>query len=219
MREYVQNKMNDELLQSLQQLQPAAADLDRDELMFRAGFQAASKAAGEAFPAAGRLAPRGLSDKSPALWKATTGLMTAATVALAIALARQEPASNAPPVAETAPPVAPTTAENEITEPEAETPPELPPAVSYKNPLLAADPSRNYLALRAAVLTRGVDAWPIYVDNSGGSTTSENRPAPTLYELRNQYLPTSVDRAVEPPEPDETSRTNTSSINLLESVI
>lgn len=166
---------NDDIESALAGLALTAPQIDRDALMYRAGYQAALGLAS--------------SRKTIRLWQSSTALMAAASVALAVTL-WQRPTPEPLPQFVDAPPTAPSEesiAESEVPQPEpiavAQTP-DL-PAV---DPLLLADPSKNYLALRAVVLRRGVDAWTVESTSSSNTEAAPSRPS-TVRGMMDELLP------------------------------
>ena len=196
--------MTDEQIEArLASLLPIEPKVDRDQLMYRVGFEAGIRSI-TAEPVAEPVTRRPTIN----LWQATTGAMTAATVVLAVMLARQPSTSDSPAMVRVDSSVAPAGDGNPLADP-------LPavavlefadvqtaPIPAYTPPAVLGDPSTNYLALRAAVLARGLDAWPFLPDRSGPAVLrrSDDTPPPTIYQLREEYLP----RSSTPPEKEAT---------------
>lgn len=209
MRENDEVRMtNDEIESLLCSFEPNALHVDRDALMYRAGYAAACG------PAA-----RGSHVR---LWQSTTAVMTAATVALAVMLARDETRS-APAVAEVDVPVHPERSVDEQQVVVAAAPSPAPPVEQndeqqarkrQSSPLLLADPSSNYLALRAAVLHRGVETWPTdyrepAIDYPGG----ELHRTSTVRNLMQEVLPSVPQpREDDHPQPTDASTTDEETI-------
>ncbi len=179
----------------LQNFVPSAPAIDRDRLMFDAGWQAALVSL-EAAPRRGAVRFG---------WPAATALATAASVMLAVMLVRQStPVESvatahreevAPEQIATASTVPTVDANDEATELPPTTSPQLP--WPYRLPV-GGD---NYLAVRSAVLSGGVNM----LRSTGYSTTSgetpEREPA-TMRNLLNEYLPPSETRSDSPAESD-----------------
>jgi hypothetical protein len=197
---------NDEIEKVLAEFAPAPMAIDRDELMYRAGFNAArgydtSRAAAPALPHALRI------------WQSTTALATAASIALAFALWQQPSPQQLPqmvgaPIAEPEQLVDSEPASSATT-PVLASETSRPPRI---DPLLLADPTNNYFALRATILERGVDAWPVqhrtYSELPGDSGT---RRPPTVRRLMEEMLPTPAPtkaRDGETENPNEASNRN-----------
>jgi len=194
MSEYDEIRMtNDELEQALAGLTPAAPEIDRDALMYQAGYAAAR----------GLTTPR----RTVRFWQGSTALMTAASVALAVALWERPTPEPVPQLVE-APAVAPSieaVAASEPPAPETNAAPLIQPAsLPVIDPLLLADPTKNYLALRAVVLRRGVDAWPVErgMSPAGPPRSSPSRPS-TVRGLMEEFLP----------PPPEAKRSTNDSLN------
>lgn len=184
-----QNRLNaaDQQVESLlASFVPAAPAVDRDRLMFEAGWQAAL-ASLENLPAR-------QSKLSRYAWPAATALATAASVMLAVMLVRQ------PEQVENVAQMAPREEVQEVTvdpapptpEPEAidearlvASPPALP--WPFRSVSLAGD---NYLAVRSAVLETGLSALR---PSEPTMTSSDDtvRPPVTMRSLMDEYLPTS----------------------------
>ncbi|QDU58789.1 hypothetical protein [Aeoliella mucimassa] len=204
MREDDQRPVEDDLREedpleaTLRQLQPAEPQVDRDELMYRAGYAAGVEHRRE----------KTTRRSSLSIWQASTGLMTAATITLAVMLARQPDGATAIDLANVDRMSAPVEIDDQ--EPLQAPDPELPPLAPVEvaeplSPLLvvapSGDPSSNYLALRAAVLLRGVDAWPDFTDRQP-STRRASDPVPTrtMLNMRNELL-----RSPTPSQPPDDS--------------
>lgn len=166
----------------LQSLVPAAPAIDRDRLMFEAGWQAAL--------ASLERAPRTSAHRYG--WPAATALATAASVMLAVMLVRE------PQQVES---VAQTAQREEIETVEVDPAPPTPDAEALDEPRLVRSPSplpwpfRNvslggdtYLAVRSAVLETGVSSLrsPEPTMSSSGETI---RPPATMRNLMDEYLP------------------------------
>lgn len=193
---------NDEVEHALAGLAPLPARVDRDLLMYRAGQAAAARG-----PASVRRGTR--------FWQATTGLMTAATVALAFMQFRHPEASSKAPL------VAAESGEPTVVVGVDEVPPSPPvvppaPARIVPSPLLRADPSRNYLALRTAVLTWGVETWPTdYREPVRNASQSAPERPTSARDLLEELLPASP----APPLPSHEEATEASSHRDEESMI
>jgi len=179
---------DNELEAALAELVPTAAAVDRDQLMYQAGWDAACAAT----------AMKGRSH----FWQATSGLMTAATIALAFVLAQQN--SNRGAVAAVADRPSQDSVESK---PAVAEPDNVDNSVAIASPVASAaeavsprrfaapawqfgDPATNYLALREVVLTRGVESWPAaYRDSSKVRTGQVDRTRDTsARELLDQML-------------------------------
>ncbi len=171
---------------ALKTLRPVKVDLNRDELMYQAGY-----AAGVSSAAQGQ--------RPQYLWKATTGLMTAATVALAFVLASDNGIEAQPTVAQA---VESTDMKDTVDPVPAQTIPPPVEVISKPSLLLLADPSTNYLALRAAVLHRGVETWPTdYREPMPRVTEPRGSGSATVRDLMEELLP--VERTDEIPEEED----------------
>lgn len=210
MRENNRDEVTSEsIAAALSAFTPVAASVDRDVLMYQAGFQAAvaersrsrqalvqpgtvegpddplldhsgrpTSQARSRFRKLWRVRRRENETSSLRLWQATTAVMTAACLALASMLSHTPLSPTEPPLANVAPRVSDDTrrplAEPLDQPPEAEEPrPEsFEPTVSQRGTrlLVHGDPAKNYLALRAAMLQRGVDRW------SDDARTSADEP-------------------------------------------
>lgn len=185
-------KPTDELEAALAALVPADAAVDRDQMMYQAGWEAARRVA---------------ADKRPGhFWQVTSGLMTAATIALAITLVQRGAPNNA--VAEATPRPTQDAAESPLLP---AVPEEVPaegvaaaPAAEAASPRRGTerawrfgDPASNYLALREVVLSRGVESWPaVYRDSSRTRTGPVDRSRTTnARELLDEML-----RDAKPPQ-------------------
>lgn len=182
---------NDELEQALAGIAPTAPEIDRDALMYQAGYAAA----------------RGLASQQRTIrfWQSSTALLAAASVALAFTVWQRPTTEPVVKVVE-APPSSPTPeAIAEADVPAAENQPVVQPAVLPTiDPLLLADPSKNYLALRAVVLRRGVDAWPV-----------ERHTLPTTSPHATPTRPSTVRGMMEEllPPPSKPERTKNENLN------
>lgn len=187
-------KPTDELEAALAALVPAAAAVDRDQMMYQAGWEAARSVSA--------------ANRPGHFWQITSGLMTAATIALAMTLVQRGGVNNA--VAEATPRPQQGAAESPLVAavPEevaggtpAETPaegvavaPAVAPAAEAASPWRGAwrfgDPASNYLALREVVLSRGVESWPaVYRDSSRTRTGPVDRsPTTNARELLDEML-------------------------------
>lgn len=161
---------------------PAAPAIDRDRLMFEAGWQAAVATLSPA-------PQRGLAHYG---WPAATALATAASVMLAVMLVRQPPQGEF--VAQT--PQSEQSDETEVTpslpasEPErideasfVATPAPLP--WPFRNVSLGSD---TYLAVRTAVLETGIGALRSSEPTMSLSAETIRQPA-TMRSLMDEYLP------------------------------
>lgn len=195
---------NDQLETLLGQFAPVDAVVDRDTLMYQAGYAAA----------ASQLAPTRFGRH---IWKTSTVLATAASVALALVLANQRPTDEAGQIATVEAPAQPSDPVVVATDAIVPVNREVRPATSDQpkpSPLLLADPSSNYLALRAAVLWRGVETWPTdYREPSHSAPVKGVQRSSTIQDLLNEILPT-VQEPQEPAgdEPTEASSNNEETI-------
>ena len=190
------NRMtSDELEQALAGMVPTTPEIDRDALMYRAGYVAARGLAAER--------------RTVRFWQGSTVLMTAASVALAITL-WQRPSAEPQPQFVKAPTVTPpveavadheTPSSENSAAPVAQSSPQISQVPSI-DPLLLADPSKNYLALRAVVLRRGVDAWPVEREASSTGVPAAAPTGPsTVRGLMEELLPP-------PPSPKRSTNDN-----------
>lgn len=183
----------DKIEAALKSLRPVKVELNRDELMYRAGYAAGASSAAQG--------PR-----PQYLWKATTGLMTAATVALAVVLASDNGIEAQPTVAQA---VESTDVKDTVDPVPAQTIPPPVEVISKTSPLLLADPSTNYLALRAAVLHRGVETWPTdYREPTPRVTEPRGSGSATVRDLMEELLPVERSYAV----PDEEGEESTEAV-------
>lgn len=202
--------IHDPIEQALASLSPTVPCVDRDALMYQAGYEAA--------------VVNYKSDNQPArIWQAATGLMTAATVALAVVLAQS--VSDKPSVVAVEPPIAgdhePSVAVQaaEATE-ESDSKKTKDYLVNQQRsigpPLYAGDPATNYIALRQAIIMRGVDAWPR--DNhqegsaAGDVSTASPRPAANVRNLLHEMLSSEPPPSSAAPNPSKASNHSSKSI-------
>ena len=194
---------NDQLETLLGKFTPVDAVVDRDTLMYQAGYAAACGLAGR--------------KSHNHFWKASTVLMTAASVALALMLTNQRPTDEAGQIATVEAPAQPSDPVVVATDVVVPVTREVRPVTSDQpkpSPLLLADPSSNYLALRAAVLWRGVETWPTdYREPSHSAPVKGVQRSSTIQDLLNEILPT-VQGPQEPAgdEPTEASNNNEETI-------
>lgn len=193
-------------------LVPVAPQVDRDALMYQAGWAAA------------QAVPRGLNSRkvSPQFWKVTTGLMTAATVILALMLFRQ-PDSSSTRIVQT---VESGDLEKTVEDPSLLA--DIPEAVAILDVVadesrrpaarhasyVLVHPSANYLALREVALTRGVDDWPIdYRQPTSEASREPSNRTSTVRQLMNELLPgVPTEPAPEADSPTEASTRDEESI-------
>jgi hypothetical protein len=195
---------NDQIEKVLGEFAPAPMAIDRDELMYRAGFNAARGSV---------ISSIATPQRQLRIWQSTTALATAASIALAFALWQQPspqqlPQMVATPVAEPEQ-LADSVPASSTVSPALASETSRPPRI---DPLLLADPTNNYFALRATILERGVDAWPVehrtYSELPGDSDT---RRPPTVRRLMEEMLPTPAPtkaRDGETENPNEASNRN-----------
>lgn len=178
------------LERALSQLVPVESAVDRDQLMYQAGWEA-GRATVVRRPTA-------------SIWKATTGLMTAASLGLGIMLVQQNDqgdagASATASVANTdnhpkLATAAMDTGESDVGEtsakPESATAGASPPPRYVTRARRYGDPASNYLALREVVLTRGVESWPVRYNASSDLKRDERAipPSANSRELLEQML-------------------------------
>lgn len=198
MRENDEVRMtNDQIEHRLAEFVPAPHAIDRDALLYRAGYNAACGLAA--------------SQRSVRLWQTTTALATAASVALAFALWQQPSPQPLPQMVE-----APQEEAEQLVEhapPVAEPTPVIAREAPRIDPLLYADPSSNYFALRATILEHGVDAWPVEQRTYSipASDTERSQP-PTVRRLMEEMLPPAKPHEPEHRIPNEASNRSQESV-------
>ena len=167
--------------QALAQLVPRAPTVDRDQLMYQAGWAAATASQADSLAVASR--------QVTWLWPASTGVMVAATLALALMLVNRPPSGTPPVAGALSQKQVPSPGQDSLPVPTEQIPLLQPSAVSPAMPSLAeaiphetpslpllvvslprwifapatesALPRENYLTMRAVALERGIDAWPV----------------------------------------------------------
>lgn len=204
---------NDPIEQALASLSAVAPRVDRDALMYQAGFQAA-------------LASATSSVRPARFWQAATGLMAAAAVTFAFMLARGASESS-PAVAVGAAP------ESSLSDKNSPIASQVADANDESNftmvnesvadeqlelsaPLQLGDPASNYLALRQAVLIWGVDSWPRDYRqptiSSADQSDPASQPAVSVRHLLNEMLPEKPAPSPANPDPSEASNHPSKSI-------
>jgi hypothetical protein len=210
MRENDEVRMtNDEIEKRLAEFASAPLAIDRDELLYRAGFNAAARG----YDISKTATPH----RTLRIWQSATALATAASVALAFALWQQPSPQQLPQMVG-----APDAHPEHLVESEPASSSITPVLASEStrqgriDPLLLADPTNNYFALRATILQRGVDAWPVehrtYTASPGDS---DRRRPPTVRRLMEEMLPAPIpakSRDAEPENPNEASHRNQESV-------
>ncbi|WP_442482763.1 hypothetical protein [Aeoliella sp. SH292] len=199
---------NDQIEKALAKFAPAPMAIDRDELMYRAGFNAARD-----YDISKTATPQ----HALRIWQSTTALATAASIAMAFALWQQPSPQQLPQMV-----AAPVTEPEQLvdSEPASST---VSPVLANESsrppridPLLLADPTNNYFALRATILERGVDAWPgEHRTYSELPSDSGTRRPPTVRRLMEEMLPAPTptkSRDIETENPNEASNRNQESV-------
>jgi len=170
------------LERELKRLEPARLRIDRDQLMFEAGRASAGALAAPVSPADGRRA-------SARLWQAATATMTAASIALAVLLARQsQPTSEVQSASRSMADLGP--APRNVVRPvfvaytDSEMRAELP---SWLSP---GPPTRGYLATRDVALAFGLNALESRFGRQPSEAVDGSPAGPvTSRELLNELLP------------------------------
>lgn len=172
---------------------PAAPAIDRDRLMFAAGWQAA-------MASLERTPQRGVGRYG---WPAATALATAASVMLAVMLVREPPqlgsvAQHEETIEVEVEPAAPVPEPKAMVETQLMTSPS-PLPWPFRSVSLAGD---NYLAVRSAVLEVGVSS----LRSTGPVSSSSDdtvRPPATMRSLLDEYLPNPRTKSGSQVEPEE----------------
>jgi hypothetical protein len=149
-----------DLVASLSALAPAAAQLDRDRVLFRAGQAASSRGRREAALAT------------------LAGVMTLAVVVLGGALWRSAARPPAGPIDSLREDALAVDVPARL-----DAPRRAPPTAEHQSP---GGPTTNYVTVRDLVIARGVDAW--LVADSPEPAPQEPRPEPTRAQLLEELL-------------------------------
>jgi hypothetical protein len=172
----------------LARLVPAGARVDRDRLMYEAGMAAVSRVAGE--PSVATASSEQPSRSLPGrrnvwVWRCATGMMTAASLMLAIMLVWQKQAFE---VAMEKQKLVPPVFQLAQQPPNAALQEGMRPDFAAANRIALRQANNGYLGIRYAALTRGVNE----IETEGrhlDSVDSPSGPEQTQRDLLNELLP------------------------------